>query len=113
MKHTPTPWMQLHGRWVIPTKHADRKIGGSTNKTQDRDDYAACICITGDNPNRFKDGEPEANAVFIVHAVNSHEKLKNALKLALKMIEDEVADGKFTEQAALAREALDAAGEQS
>lgn len=50
-----------------------------------------------------------ANTAFIVRACNSHDQLVEALRIAYTMICEEVADGKFTEQAALCREALAAA----
>lgn len=109
MKHTATPWMEVRGRWVIPAAHAERKIGGSTDKAKDRDYYAACICITGDNPNRFAEGEPEANAAFIVRACNSHDKLVEALKRCVNRMTAELPDPQDIDELYFALETLAAA----
>lgn len=123
MEHTPTPWMHLDGRWIIPVSQQDRKIGGSTNKSEDRENYAAEICFMRDNETRFKKGEVRANAEFIVRACNSHDQLVAALKDAKILLElngvdlKDAADygnGEHAYQTVRRiHEALSAAGEQS
>lgn len=94
--HTLTPWI-ADECYVIALE--EDEVRGET----------ICECI----PFSGRQYEQKANAEFIVRAVNSHYQLVAALKDALKMIEDEVSDGHYTDQAHMARVALAAAGEQS
>lgn len=70
VKHTPTPWKVTH------------QI--ATDGTNDIVADGKFIAHLGGNLNG--DSEHEANAEFIVLAVNSHEALLKALKSALTMI---------------------------
>lgn len=86
-KYTPTPWQM-------------EKIGyGYTISTvDDREDMHKSICTTYLGNDRHKDSfEDEANAEFIVRAVNSHEALLNLLKRSLermRLINGVVSGGK-------------------
>lgn len=81
-KHTSTPWSSWNDHVIIPAAHAGRKIGGSTNNKEDREDFAHEICRISRNSNHYTADEASANAAFIVKACNSHDALVEALKLA-------------------------------
>jgi hypothetical protein len=54
------------GKWIIPAEHADRKIGSSTNKQEDKSNYAHLICnVQG----KYQDNE--ANARRLVACWNA------------------------------------------
>ena len=59
---TQGKWIAMGGH-IAPASHADRKIGGSTNRAQDRADYAHEICIV-----RGKYQPDDANAAYIAAA---------------------------------------------
>ena len=83
MKHTPTPWSEVWAQYIIPANHQDRKIGGSTNSKQDREEFAHVICKMERNRNHFTADEATANAEFIVRACNSHNQLVESVKALL------------------------------
>lgn len=62
VQHTPTPWLKA-------------ELGVVRNEV---DNYLVARCI-GDT-----DQEADANAAFIVRAVNSHEAMLEALKLVVR-----------------------------
>ena len=121
-KHTATPWASWNDHVIIPADHMGRKIGGSTNKKENREDFAHEICRIGRNSNHFSADEASANCEFIVRVVNSHDQLVDALKALIKapkpaqfgsaanFYRDQEAHDKAIQ---LASAALAAAGEQS
>jgi hypothetical protein len=77
-EHTPTPWYA----------DEDSREGMEWN----------IHIVQHDNPNNrvcfmTSDGPSEANAAFIVKAVNNHDKLVEALDIARKMIAGEIIEG--------------------
>ena len=68
-KHTPTPWA-ANGRYIGTTNHMSA--------------VGECRDMNG---NWCDDAKASANASFIVSAVNSHDKLAEALKAAKVTIE--------------------------
>jgi hypothetical protein len=100
MQHTPTPW---------------RRAGNGLQIKANENGYLVAVVEGPDRRARGKEWQEDhdychGNAAFIVKACNAHDQLVAALKVCRDLIYAEVADGKFTEQAALAREALAAAG---
>jgi len=122
--HTPLPWHDLYGQYVIPVSHINRRIGGSTNKQHDRDEFAHVICKIERNSNRFSADEASANAALIVKAVNAHDSLLASLKALYGVLDafGDMPDGLIApsawkgyqaeEKLEAARAALAAAGEQ-
>lgn len=94
-KHTPTPWdaftePDFSGWWAIRQKTEDglnHEVGSSYS------------------------GLEEADAKFIVRAVNSHDALVLALKRCLIRIEEECADPEYLDCVISAKEVLALAGE--
>ena len=84
-KHTPTPWIAKLGEYNFTGPENGRAIMDSTNGIR--------ICDVDSKANQkrndYKCADPErdANAAFIVKAVNSHEALVEACQEALKIIE--------------------------
>jgi hypothetical protein len=75
-KHTPTPWQYQWVRWMndVDLKIVDHKTGR--------------VLAILNKPTPFLTvDEQEANAEFIVRAVNAHDELVAALKQALTDIE--------------------------
>ena len=66
-QHTPTPW-----------KYENHEIWGKNQN----------IAEIHNSKSIFADGEPEANAEFIVRAVNSHEDLVFGIKNAIVMLDE-------------------------
>jgi hypothetical protein len=98
-KHTPGPWFTK--RQGFSTVYVEARL---------RDGWIQEVAACG--PTEAGSEQQEANAEFIVRACNSHDQLVAALKAARDLIYAEVADGGYTAQAALIREALAAAKEQ-
>lgn len=70
-KHTTTPWQIVAG------------MPGSTEIRSERNCLVAAVYSdSGDQ------SEEDANAAFIVRAVNSHDKLRNALRLCVSRLEE-------------------------
>ena len=62
--HTPTPWhLNVNSAW--------------SDATKDRGPVFVCTMVTGTH---VLEDQNEANAAYIVRAVNSHERLLNLLK---------------------------------
>jgi hypothetical protein len=78
-KHTPLPWIAVGSYWIIPATHQERAIGGSTNAKDHVEKFAHVIATVEQDEKRFTHEQVEANAAFIVRAVNSHEQLVTAL----------------------------------
>jgi hypothetical protein len=97
-QHTPGPWAPITGfgykAYVVPLSHVGRRIGGSENPTEDRDEFAQQICATLSDP--YGRGDNEANARLIAAAPD----LRSALQAILATLDDEsdVCDGNDGQQ---------------
>lgn len=60
--------LAVKGEWIIPEAHADRMIGSSTNKADDKSNYAHTVAIV-----RGKYQDDKANARRLAAAWNACE----------------------------------------
>lgn len=88
-ERTPTPWVAIwKGQYIVPSDHAKRAIGCSIDCDYDRDHYAQEIASLRDDDHGR--GSAEANAAFIVKAVNAFDDLTAALKEAREFVADQL-----------------------
>lgn len=66
--------LAVKGEWIIPDAHADRMIGSSTNKTDDKSNYAHAVAIV-----RGKYQDDKANARRLAAAWNVCEGIDTEL----------------------------------
>jgi hypothetical protein len=92
-KHTPTPWILNNN-------------GGGDIFITDNDDKIIVESMDGETRRLY---ESEANAQLIIKAVNSHEKIVEALKKVLKMINNRQVYDKDAQS--IIKQALKSAGE--
>jgi hypothetical protein len=87
--HTPTPWRVISGDdyYIAADAYPKEFIGHF--KGDDTGDYVAYV---GNRPKDFG----EANAAFIVKAVNNHDALVKALEDLLEIEDARIATGAFT-----------------
>lgn len=91
MKHTPTPWeVETHNHIDNEVWHTILK--GAVDITHNTQPHE----IACDKYSALSQEENEANAAFIVRAVNNFYPMLEALKWCLAVIEEEVADGEHT-----------------
>jgi hypothetical protein len=91
-KHTPTPWIAEGSYWIMPAAHRDMPIGASTNAQEHVSKFAHVIAKVEQDTKRFTNEQVEANADFIVRAVNSHEQLVAVLREAEGVIAEVCVD---------------------
>lgn len=72
MKHTPTPWK------YIPSEGPNRRAKIAFPPHRDLPNAERIGCAPGNGP--WDKGEDEANAAFIVRAVNLHDEMVGALE---------------------------------
>jgi protein-tyrosine-phosphatase len=93
-KHTPLPWA-VHASWrgcVVPAGHEKRSMGASIDPDREASEYAKHIVFEQGSEfpkfhrSRVMPEEAKANAHLIVQAVNTHQRLVEALKSAKETI---------------------------
>lgn len=87
-EHTPTPWVihpEMGRRFIVSKEDAAKHLGGSVHEDDDKARYAVIIAEVSHNPLATFKHKPtkeraQANAQFIVDAVNNHDRYKAALE---------------------------------
>ena len=104
-KHSPLPW-----KWSVKCDTENRSLTGNEEHV---DQYGKCIPIAYLHEGYRSEAMKTANAEFIVHCVNTHDKLvetlKNLVDISLRIgledsqpMRDEMAEAVVGAEAALA-----------
>ena len=90
-KFTPGPWVLARGfkhKYVIPSEHSDRPVGGHTDPQLDWENYAQEVCHVGLSERHRSDAELMANAQLIAAAPEMLEALVNVRSVYRRGIVD-------------------------